>query len=81
LFTPLVPCKYTVIATFEGSKAYYGSFAETAINVESAPTATAEPTPTPASAADLYFVPAVSGIIVAIIIVGALLTLLLLRKR
>jgi outer membrane protein assembly factor BamB len=81
VFTPLVPGKYTVIASFEGSGAYYGSFAETAVNVEEAPTATPAPTPTPASVADLYFVPAVSGIIVAIIIVGALLTLLLLRRR
>jgi hypothetical protein len=80
-FVPLVPGKYTVITTFEGSGAYYGSFAESALYVEQAPSATAPPTPTPASVADLYFVPAVSGIIVAIIIVGALLTLLLLRRR
>jgi hypothetical protein len=80
-FVPLVPGKYTVIATFAGSKAYCGSFAESALYVEQAPAVTAAPTPTPASVADLYFVPAVSGIIVAIIIVGALLALLLLRRR
>ena len=79
-FTPEVPGKYTVIASFEGSGAYYGSFAETFINVEEAPAATPEPTPMPASAADLYFVPAIIGIIVAIIVVGFLLFLLL-RKR
>jgi flagellar biosynthesis protein FliQ len=33
------------------------------------------------SAADLYFVPAIIGVIVAIIIVGAVLALLMLRKR
>ena len=41
-------------------------------------------TPTAAltqSAADMYFVPAVVGIIVAIVIVGAVLALLMLRKR
>jgi len=80
-FVPMVPGKYTVIATFEGSGAYYGSFAESALYVEQAPSATAPPTPTPESIADVYFVPAVSGIIVAIIIVGALLALLLLRRR
>jgi outer membrane protein assembly factor BamB len=79
-FTPEVPGKYTVIASFEGSGAYYGSYDETFINVEEAPAATPEPTPMPASAADLYFVPAVIGIIVAIIVVGLLLFLLL-RKR
>jgi len=80
-FTPEVPGKYTVIASFEGSEGYWPSFAETAINVEEAPAATPAPTPTPASVADVYFVPAVAGIIVAIAVVGVLLALLLLRKR
>jgi len=79
-YEPLVPGMYQIIATFEGSNAYGPSSASTYINVEEAPAATAEPTPTPASVADLYFVPAVSGIIVAIIVVGLLLFLLL-RKR
>jgi outer membrane protein assembly factor BamB len=80
-FIPEVPGKYTIIASFEGSKAYYGSFAETFINVEEAPAATPAPTPTPASVADMYFLPVSIGMIVAIIIVLALLVLLLLRKR
>jgi hypothetical protein len=79
-YEPLVPGTYQIIATFEGSNAYGPSSATTYINVEEAPAATAEPTPTPASVADLYFVPAVSGIIVAVIVVGLLLFLLL-RKR
>jgi len=81
VFEPLVPGTYELFATFEGSKAYGGSTAKTYINVMEAPAATAEPTPTPASVADLYFVPAVSGIIVAIIAVGLLVVFLLLRKR
>jgi len=80
MFTPEVPGEYTVIASFEGSGAYYGSFAETAIGVEEVPQPTPEPTPTPASVADMYFVPAVSGIIVAIVVVG-LVIILMLRKR
>jgi len=79
-FEPLVPGEYTVIATFEGSESYYGSHAVTAINVEEAPPATAEPTPPPEGIADAYFVPAIAGIIVAIIVVGIVMVLML-RKR
>ncbi|MBT0159463.1 PQQ-binding-like beta-propeller repeat protein [Candidatus Bathyarchaeota archaeon A05DMB-2] len=79
--TPNIPGKYTIIATFGGSKAYYASFAETYAYVTEAPSETPAPTPTPASVADLYFVPATVGTIVAIAVVGALLALLLLRKR
>jgi len=79
-FNPEVPGKYTIMASFEGSGAYYGSFAETAINVEEAPSATPEPTSPPASAADLYLVPGIVGIIVAIVVVGAVIVLML-RKR
>jgi outer membrane protein assembly factor BamB len=77
-FTPPVPGKYTVIASFEGSGAYYGSFAETAINVEEAPVSTPAPTPTPAPMTDTYIIGFGSAMLVAIII-G--FVLLLLRKR
>lgn len=36
MWTPEVPGKYTVIATFEGSDSYYSSYAETAIGVTEA---------------------------------------------
>jgi outer membrane protein assembly factor BamB len=79
-FTPEVPGAYKIIASFEGSGAYYGSLAETSINVEEAPTATPVPTDSPASVADLYLVPGIAGIIIAIAVVGAIL-MLMLRKR
>jgi hypothetical protein len=79
-FVPQVPGRYTVIATFEGSGAYYGSFAESSLLVEEMPASTAPPTPTPASTADLYFMPISIGMIVAIVIV-LLLLVLVLRKR
>ena len=79
-FTPQVPGDFTVIASFEGSGAYYGSFAETAITVEEASAAIAEPTPQSPSTADLYLLPGIAGIIVAIAVVGAILVLML-RKR
>ncbi len=78
MFTPEVPGEYTVIASFAGSKAYYGSFAETAIGVEAAPEPTPLPTPTPAPMTDTYVTGFGIGIIVAIVIGFALL---LLRKR
>jgi outer membrane protein assembly factor BamB len=79
-FTPEVPGKYTIFATFEGSGAYYGSSAETAINVEEAPAATPAPTPTPAPMTDTYVMGFGIGMIIAIVVVGLLLFLLL-RKR
>jgi hypothetical protein len=80
MWEPDIPGKYTLIATFAGSESYGSSWAETAFGVVEAPAATPEPTPTPASPAELYFVPAVSGIIIAIAVVGVIL-MLMLRKR
>jgi outer membrane protein assembly factor BamB len=80
-FVPDVPGEYTLIATFPGSTSYYSSSAQTAFVVEDA-APTPAPTDAPAeSVADIYFVPAVAGIIVAIVIVVALQVLLLLKKR
>ncbi|HSV50196.1 MAG TPA: hypothetical protein VLH35_07750, partial [Candidatus Acidoferrales bacterium] len=79
-WTPDITGKYTVIATFAGSKAYYGSYAETSFAVDAA-AATPTPVPTqPPSAADLYFLPAIIGVIVAILVVGAVLALLVTKK-
>jgi hypothetical protein len=78
VFTPEVPGKYTIIATFEGSEGYWPSHAETAINVEEVPVATPAPTPTPAPMTDTYVLGIGSAILIAVII-G--FVLLLLRKR
>jgi hypothetical protein len=77
-FTPEVPGEYTVIASFEGSAAYYGSFAKTGINVEEAPAATPMPTPTPAPMTDTYVLGIGSAILIVVIIGFALL---LLKRR
>jgi outer membrane protein assembly factor BamB len=79
-FTPQIEGQYVVYATFAGTGSYYGSHAETAIFVDQAaatqaPAATATP-----SAADLYFIPAVAGIVVAIFI-AAVAIMLVLRKK
>jgi len=79
-FDPQVPGEYTVIASFAGSGSYYGSSAETAVYIGEAH-ATATPTAAPVqSMVDQYFVPAVVGIIVAIVVCFAI-TIVLLRKR
>ena len=81
-WTPDIPGQYSVIATFAGSGAYYASFAQTSIGVD-APPVTPSPSPVPdtTTAADLYLLPGIAGIIVAIVVVGAILGLLVTRKR
>ena len=78
---PDIAGNYTVYATFAGSNSYWGSNAETSFSVDAAPQSTAAPTPTAQSAADMYFVPAIAGLFVAIIIVIVLLAIVLLRKH
>jgi outer membrane protein assembly factor BamB len=77
---PDIAGQFTVYASFGGSKSYFPSQAVTSFAVDPAP-------PTPAatqaliqSTADLYFVPAIAGLFVAMIVVG-LLVVLFLRKR
>jgi hypothetical protein len=78
---PDIAGKYTVIATFAGSKAYYGSYDQGSFVVDEA-AATATPPPTQASnAADLYLLPGIIGIIIAIAVVGVVLSLLITKKR
>ena len=72
-FVPLVPGKYAVYASFEGSEGYWPSQAVTAINVEEAPSATPQPTPVPQEPVGTYFTVSTIAIIIAIVIVGVLL--------
>ena len=78
---PDIAGKYTVIASFAGSGAYFGSYSQTAFGVDEAPPTTPAPTPEPPTVSDLYLIPGIAGIIVAIIVVGIVLALLMLRKR
>jgi hypothetical protein len=74
---------YTIYATFAGSKAYYGSYAEAALAVQNPP-AEEVVIPPPAeqpSIVEQYFALAVAGIIVAIIVSVAVAVLVLSRKR
>jgi len=77
---PDIPGKYTLVAIMAATNSYYSSDAETSAIVVS-PTGATAPTATPTSVADTYFMPAISGIIVVIIVGFAVLALLMLRKR
>jgi hypothetical protein len=79
-WTPDIPGTYKVVATFAGSQGYWPSHAETAFTVMEEPTPTAAPTPMPASNTDTYVTAFGIGIIIAIVVVGAVLFLMF-RKR
>ena len=80
-WTPDIAGDYTVVATFHGTKGYWGSYSETTFNVMNAhPTAAPTATPTQ-STADQYFVPAIAGLFVLIIIVLVLVVMSMMRKR
>jgi hypothetical protein len=80
MWQPDITGAYTVFATFLGSNSYFGSTAETAVGVtEQSATPTPMATPT-SSAADLYFLPAIVGLFVAIIVSIALSILVLMKK-
>jgi hypothetical protein len=79
-WTPDIEGKYTVTASFAGSNAYYGSFAETAFAVDpAAPTASPYPVTT-LPPMEMYIAAAAAAIIVAIAIVGVIIVMML-RKR
>ena len=80
-WVPDIAGKYSVYVTFAGSKAYYGSTAANSFVVDDAhPTVAPTATPTQSSA-DLYFIPAIAGLLVAIIVIGLILALLIMKKR
>jgi hypothetical protein len=78
---PDIPGTYTLYASFSGSDSYYGSNGVTAFQVDNAHASTATPIAETTSMADAYFIPAIAGLFVLIIIVLALVVLQMLRKR
>jgi hypothetical protein len=76
--TPDVPGKYTVIATFAGSKSYYASYTETYMVIsEAAPTPSPPQYPVPIDYT-MSIIAAAIAVIIVVVIVGLIL---LLRKR
>jgi len=81
---PDIEGDYKVIATFEGSESYWPSSAETSFVVDPAPPVeTGSDTGNVVSLPpfELYLLGATVAIIIAVAIVGAILALLMLRKR
>ena len=80
-WTPDISGDYTVIASFGGTKSYYPSQASTAFYAgEIASTASPQPLPVQ-TVADMYLLPGIIGIIIAIAVVGVVLSLLITKKR
>jgi hypothetical protein len=80
-WAPEVAGLYRVIATFAGSESYGISTDSTYFTAVDVPAATAAPTPQPQTTTDTYFVPAVAGLLIVMIIGFAVITLMLLKKR
>jgi hypothetical protein len=75
------PGMYTVLASFEGSNAYWSSQSESSFTIGAAAATPAPTAPPVESTADAYFVPAIAGLFVLIIVVAIVLALLMLRKK
>lgn len=80
-WTPDIPGNYAVIASFAGSNSYYGSSAETHFYASTPPAATPTSSPVDLESTQNTIVYGVVAIIVVIIIIGAVLAMLMLRKR
>jgi len=82
IWKPDISGNYTLTATFPGTQAYYGSYAQTAFYA-SAPAPTQAPTATPLSGLSTQSALeyGVVSIIIVIVIIGAVLAILVTRKH
>jgi outer membrane protein assembly factor BamB len=78
---PDIDGQYTVYASFGGSNSYWPSHAVTAFAVDPAQPTTAPTSEPIQSTADMYFIPAIAGLFVLVIVVAIVLALLMLRKH
>lgn len=78
---PIISGDYTVVATFKGTNGYWPSNSETTFNTMEAPVSSASPTTPPSSLTDFFVMEIGIAIIIVVIVVGAILAMLILRKR
>ncbi len=76
-----IPGNYLVTATFAGTNGYWGSSADTDMVVQNALTATPTASPVTGLASTGSLELGIAAVIVVIIIIGAILAILLMRKR
>jgi hypothetical protein len=81
MWEPPVPGEYTIIATFEGTKSYYRSYAETAIAVGEAPSPAQPIEPEPTEPTEAPLISTEVAIIVAVAVVIGIVAFWMLRKR
>ena len=80
-WTPDITGNFTVTASFAGTQSYYGSSANAAFFANS-PAATVSPQPAAAQPpTGMYIAIAAAAIIVVMVIIGAVLAMLMIRKR
>jgi outer membrane protein assembly factor BamB len=72
IWTPEHEGKYTIIATFEGSKAYYCSYSETAIGVGPAPAPSGPIEPEPTEPEEAPFITTEIAILIAVVVVAVI---------
>jgi hypothetical protein len=77
---PDISGDYTVVATFAGSESYYPSSAEAHFTASDTALTPAPTQASTQSAADMYLLPGIIGILIAIVI-GFAVTILILRKK
>jgi hypothetical protein len=79
-WTPDVPGKYSVYASFAGSESYWPSHSEAAFVVDPAPEAPPVVEPQPLPPTEMYVLGGTIAIIIAVAVVGGILALLLKRR-
>jgi hypothetical protein len=72
MWTPEVEGEYTVIATFEGSKAYYRSYAEAVVGVGPAPEPSGPIEPEPTEPTEAPLITTEIAIIIAVVVVAVI---------
>jgi hypothetical protein len=80
-WTPDIPGDYTIIASFAGSESYYPSSADATMYASTIPTAAPTSQPISLASTQTYIMAGVAAIIIVVVIVGAVLAMLMLRKR
>ena len=80
-WTPDISGNFTVYAEFAGTQGYWPSSAEAHFYAGTTPTAAPTSTPISLASTQSYVIYGVAAIIVVIIVIGAILALLMLRKR